>query len=102
MLFLPVILALLLPRFTIFLLWLLSTWFNGVFVEPILPILGFLFMPYTLLWYSVVVNSYGGTWGALQLFGLVIAILMDLSASGWGYRHYHTHYIVHEEVDEEL
>jgi len=91
------LLALLLPRLTIFLIWLLSTWFNGVFVEPILPILGFLFMPYSLLWYSVVVNSYGGSWGALQIIGLIIAVLMDLSASGWGYRSYHTHTVVHED-----
>src|SRR6188474_1614108 len=91
--------ALLLPRLTIFLLWLLSTWFNGVFFEPILPILGFLFMPYTLLWYSVVANSFGGGWGPLQLIGLIIAVLMDLSASGWGYHGYHTHTIVHEDEE---
>ena len=100
----PVILivlaALLLPRLTIFLLWLLSTWFSGVFSEPILPILGFLFMPYTLLWYSVVTNSYGGVWSPLPVIGLVVAVMLDLSSSGFGYSHYHTHYHVVEHEDE--
>jgi len=90
--------ALLVPRLTIFLLWLLSGWFNGVFASVIWPILGFIFMPYTLLWYSAVQNLFSGTWGPAQLLGMIIAVLLDLSSSGYGYRHYHDHHHVVEEV----
>ncbi|HTM68931.1 MAG TPA: hypothetical protein VL426_06575 [Candidatus Binatia bacterium] len=99
---LVVILALLLPRLTIAILWLLTSWFSGVFFEPILPVLGFLFMPYTLLWYSVVTNFYGGVWSVAPLLGLIIAVMLDISASGLGYTHYHRHYYVVEEDDDEL
>ena len=74
-----VILALALPRLTIALLWFLSTWFQGVFQGLLWPILGFLFAPVTLLWYSAVHNWYGGVWGTWQIVGLVVAILIDLS-----------------------
>lgn len=81
----PLILAfigLIAPRFTIFLLWLASPWFTGVFQTRLWPILGFLFLPFTLLWYSVVVNWFHGEWGFLQIAILVIAIVSDLSSSG--------------------
>jgi hypothetical protein len=39
-------------------------------------------MPYTLLWYSAVIQWYGGVWGNFQLIILVVAVLADLSSSG--------------------
>lgn len=80
----PLILAfigLLAPRFTIFILWLASPWFNGVFQTRLWPILGFIFLPFTLLWYSVVVNWFGGQWGLLQILVLILAVVMDLTSS---------------------
>lgn len=80
----PIILAfigLIAPRFTIFLLWLASTWFTGVFDTRLWPILGFLFLPFSLLWYSVVINWFGGEWGWLQILVMVIAVVMDLGSS---------------------
>ncbi|HEY0970365.1 MAG TPA: hypothetical protein VGE02_05250 [Gemmatimonadales bacterium] len=74
-----VILALLVPRFTIAVLWIFTNWFRGVFDGLIWPILGFLFAPLTLLWYSVVQQWYGGVWGTWQIVGLVVAVLLDLS-----------------------
>ena len=73
--------ALLVPRVTIAALWLLSSWFDRVFDGLLWPILGFLFAPFTLLWYSAVVNWYGGVWGTWQIVGLVVAVLLDLSPS---------------------
>ena len=76
---LAVVLALLVPRFTIVMLWLLTSWFRGVFDGWLLPVAGFLLAPFTLLWYSAVQNWFGGSWGPWQIAGLVVAVLMDLS-----------------------
>ncbi|MFW5973583.1 MAG: hypothetical protein ACOCTG_06285 [Bacteroidota bacterium] len=81
------LLALFIPRVVIFLLWLFSNWFEGVFDTIIVPILGFIFLPTTLLWYSVVVNIYDGTWGILQIVVAVIAVAIDLAPAG-GRRRY--------------
>ena len=50
------ILALLTPRIAIVLLWLFATWFDGLFTSPLWPILGFIFLPTSLLWYTVVLH----------------------------------------------
>lgn len=73
--------GLFLPRLVTFLLYFLSNWFTGVFETWYWPILGFIFMPYTLLCYSVVANWFDGHWGIPQIIVLVIAIVTDLSSS---------------------
>ena len=55
-------------------------WFAGVFHTKGWPILGFIFMPRTMLWYSVVAHWWGGHWGFWQYVLLIIAILGDLGA----------------------
>lgn len=70
------------PRILIIILYLLSQWFTGVFDTKLWPIIGFLFMPYTLLWYSAVSNWFDGYWGFWQIVVLIIAILIDLSSDG--------------------
>ncbi len=82
--FLFTIIGLIAPRFTIFILWLASPWFTGVFETRLWPILGFLFLPFTLLWYSVVINWFGGQWGWVQILMMIIAVLADLSSSKRG------------------
>ena len=74
-----VLLALLVPRFVIVLLWLLTNWFTGVFNNPLWPILGFIFLPLTLLWYTVVQHWFNGQWDIIPIAGMVIAILIDVS-----------------------
>ena len=54
------LLALLAPRLLIVLLWFFTTWFRGVFDNLLWPILGFLFLPTMLLWYSAVLRWVGG------------------------------------------
>lgn len=71
--------ALFVPRVMIFGLWLLTDWFVGVFDSILWPILGFLFAPFTMLWYSAVMNLRGGTWDTLEIIVLVIAVIMDFS-----------------------
>lgn len=77
-------LGLVFPRAAIVLLLLLSDWFPRAFDGLLIPLLGLIFLPYTLLWYSVVVNVYGGHWGLWQILFLVLALLADLSSSGGG------------------
>ena len=78
---LAVLFALMVPRVTIACLWFFTTWFLGIFDTLLWPILGVLFAPFTLLWYSAVHNWWGGHWGLWQIVGLVVAILFDLSPS---------------------
>jgi len=43
------LLALLAPRIVIVVLWFFTTWFRGVFDNLLWPILGFIFLPTTML-----------------------------------------------------
>jgi hypothetical protein len=81
------ILGLITPRVAIFLLWLLSNWFSGVYDNIIIPILGFIFLPYTFLWYSVVINVFDGAWGFWQIIIMALAVLFDFSAYGGSARY---------------
>jgi hypothetical protein len=77
------IIALLTPRLVILILWFLTSWFAGLFPTLLWPILGFVFLPTTLLWYSVVVRWFAGQWTFWPVVGLVLALLIDVSpASG--------------------
>lgn len=73
------VLALFVPRVVIVLVWLFSDWFSTVFDSLILLILGFIFLPTSLLWYSVVINIYDGVWSTIPIIGMVIAVIIDLS-----------------------
>lgn len=73
------LLALLAPRIAIVVLWLFSTWFDGLFTSSLWPILGFIFLPTTLLWYTVVLHWFGGVWSLWPVVGLVIALAIDVS-----------------------
>jgi hypothetical protein len=77
------ILALLAPRLVMFLLWLFTTWFEGVFATILWPVLGFVFLPTTTLWYSAVYHWFGGDWGVVPLLGLVVSVLLDLSPTSY-------------------
>jgi len=74
-----VIFALLIPRVVIAVLYFFSSWFNGMFSMVLWPILGFIFLPTTLLWYSVVQHWFGGQWGIIPVVGIVIALIMDIA-----------------------
>jgi hypothetical protein len=73
------ILALLTPRIAIVVLWLSTKWFDGLFTSPLWPILGFIFLPTSLLWYTVVLHWFGGVWSLWAIVGLVIALIIDVS-----------------------
>jgi hypothetical protein len=73
--------ALFVPRIVIVLLWFLTGWFRGMFDMILWPILGFVFLPTTLLWYSVVHNWFDGEWSVIPIVGIVIALMIDMSSA---------------------
>jgi|ERR1700752_2118184 len=73
------VLALLTPRIAIVLLWLFTTWFDGLFTLSLWPILGFVFLPTSLLWYTVVLHWFGGVWSPWAIVGLIVALIIDVS-----------------------
>ena len=75
-----VILALALPRLVMFFIWLLTDWFSRAYGGVIIPLLGFLIMPYTTLAYMGAQLNGGlhGWWVIL----LIIAVMADVSGNG--------------------
>lgn len=76
---LPILLGLALPRVLLVYLWFFTEWFTGMFDSLLWPLLGFIFLPTTLLWYSAVHHWYGGHWGTWQIVGVIIALAIDTS-----------------------
>jgi hypothetical protein len=73
------LLALAAPRLVVAALWFFTTWFGGVFDSVLWPILGFVFLPTTLLWYTAVQHWFGGVWSFWPIVGLVVALMIDVS-----------------------
>ena len=74
--------ALITPRVVIILLWLFSNWFTGIFPIALWPVLGFIFLPTTLLWYTAVQHWFNGQWTLWPIVGLVFALMIDISPAG--------------------
>lgn len=77
----PILLALLVlffPRLLLAYLKFFTAWFAGITLGLLWQILGFIFAPLTLLWYTAVMNWFGGNWGLMQKIVLAIAIIIDL------------------------
>lgn len=85
----PCLLALLavaFPRLAIVLLWLFTNFFTGVYQGIIIPVLGFIFLPLTLIVYTYIQNRHLPL-GATQLVILFIAVVIDLGLIGGGGRY---------------
>jgi hypothetical protein len=76
-----VVLALAFPRLVIVLLWFFTSFFNGVYHTILIPLLGFFFLPLTLLVYTYVEKNYGHV-GTPQLIAIAIAVVVDLGLVG--------------------
>ena len=74
-----VLITLAAPRLAIALLWFFTSWFHGIFATILWPVLGFIFLPTTLLWYTAVQHWFAGQWTAVPVIGIVLALLIDLS-----------------------
>ena len=80
---LAALIALIAPRLVIVVLWFFTSWFVGMFTSILWPILGLVFLPTTLLWYSAVQHWFAGEWSLWPVVGIVLALMIDLSpASG--------------------
>ena len=85
----PCLLALLavaFPRVAIVLLWLFSNFFTGVYHSIIIPIIGFLFLPLTLIVYTYLAKTSGGHLTTTQFVFIFIAVVVDLGLVGGTYR----------------
>lgn len=88
----PCLLALLavaFPRVAIILLWLFTNFFTGVYANIIIPVLGFLFLPLTLIVYTYLQKLHPGALGTQGLIFIFIAVIIDLGLIGggtWGRR----------------
>ena len=71
--------ALVVPRVLLVALWLFTQWFDGLFDTLLWPVLGFIFLPTTLFWYTAVQHWYGGEWSVVPVIGIVPALMIDLS-----------------------
>ena len=83
----PCLLALLavaFPRVAIVLLWLFTNYFTGVYNNIVIPVLGFLFLPLTLIVYTYIEKSHPGTLTMQQLIFVFIAVILDLGLIGGG------------------
>jgi len=69
------------PRIAIILLYLLTNFFHGVYQSLLLPILGFLFLPLTLLVYTYLLQSHTPL-GTVQFVILFVAVILDLGLIG--------------------
>jgi len=74
-----VLLALAAPRLAVILVWLFSDVFSQAFDSALWPILGFIFLPTTLLCYTAVQVWWGGDWNFYAVLALVIALMIDTS-----------------------
>jgi hypothetical protein len=79
------LLAIAFPRLAIVLLWLFTNFFTGVYHNIIIPVLGFIFLPLTLIVYTYIQNRHQGL-GTTQLVVLFLAIVVDLGLIGGGGR----------------
>jgi hypothetical protein len=79
------LLAIAFPRVAIVLLWLFTNFFTGVYHNVIIPVLGFIFLPLTLIVYTYIQNRHQSL-GTTQMVILFLAVVVDLGLIGGGGR----------------
>jgi hypothetical protein len=73
------------PRLGLAVLWLFSDYLNRAFDTFVLPLLGFIFLPWTTLAYAVAQNAFGGLHD-IGLLLVVLGVLADVGVLGGGAR----------------
>jgi hypothetical protein len=79
------LLAFLGPRLVLFLLFLLTNYLNRAFDSFLLPLLGFLFVPWTTIAWAIAQNEFSGANG-IGLLVIVLGLLADIGVLGGGAR----------------
>jgi hypothetical protein len=82
--FLLALLAAAFPRLAIVLLWLFTNYFNHVFEGFLIPVLGFLFLPLTLLVYTYLEKTFGRQLTTIQMVILAVTVIIDLGLFSGG------------------
>ena len=80
-----VLLAFCFPRVVIAILALLTDYMSSAYHGLLVPLLGFIFLPYTTLAYAWAINSHGAVDGG-YLVVVILAVLVDLGVLGGGAR----------------
>ena len=78
---LVVVLAALSPRLALALVWLFTNLVDRAFDGALVPVLGFVFLPLTTLFYVLAWSPVGGVTGVGWLF-VAIGVMFDLGAYG--------------------
>src|SRR5204863_8399917 len=79
------LLAFLGPRLVIFLLWLFTNYLSRAFDGLLLPLLGFVFLPWTTIAWSIAQNELGGANG-VGLLVIAVGVRVDIGVLGGGAR----------------
>jgi len=79
------LIALFSPRFALFLVWLFSDLLSRAFDGWVVPVLGFLLLPWTTLVYVLLYSSENRVEG-FEWFLVALAFLIDIGAYGGGRR----------------
>jgi hypothetical protein len=80
-----VVLAALSPRLALALVWLFTNLVDRAFNGALVPVLGFVFLPLTTLFYVLAYNPVGGVTGVGWLL-VAIGLLFDIGAYGGAVR----------------
>jgi len=69
------VVALITPRFVLFVLWLFTDYLNTAISSGWLGLLGFFFLPTTTIAYAVAQNEYTAPGGGLETVGVLVIVL---------------------------
>jgi hypothetical protein len=69
------------PRVAIVLLYLFTNFFSHVYKSVLIPLLGFIFLPLTLITYTFLLNAHIPM-GLSSLVALLVAVVLDLGLVG--------------------
>jgi len=83
---LGILLSLISPRLFIAVLFVFTNYLNRAYGSFVWPLLGFFFMPWTVLAYAWARNAHGSVSG-IYLVAVVAAVLVDVSSHGGGARY---------------
>jgi len=75
-------LALFMPRFALFLVWVFSNYLGEAYQSFIWPLLGFFFLPLTTLAYAWAWHDGNGSVSGIGLVVVVLAVLVDVGLLG--------------------
>lgn len=80
-----VLIAFLFPRFILIVLALFTNYLEAAYKGLLIPLLGFIFLPYTTLAYAWAKNTHG-TIDGIYLVVIILAVLFDIGSLGGGAR----------------